>query len=293
MQGGNSRRQLRPREYHSLPATVLPAFVRRRRPHRGGTGHGSRRAERFRDVRQDEEHRRRQHGRHRGREAFRLEPVHRAGCRPRCFRRRPRPCPIIIILTLTPTVSRRPPSPGAAPSHGRESPPRAVRLHRLHGLRSLPLRGTVALPIATPGGARRPELRDVRGGVRTAPPAEPADEPTRSRGGRTGRQPRAGREPHGRGRLARRHAPPRPRGAATSPPRVAAGGGRGPTSLAPSDRARDRLAARGAVLQGATYAQEAGGVPSSVGVQPVQEAREVEVRAVPEELLLQQAVSER
>ena len=57
---------------------------------------------------------------------------------------------------------------------------RHPRLHRLHGLRALPLRGTVALPITTSTGEGRSELRDVRGGVRPATAAEPAGEPARS-----------------------------------------------------------------------------------------------------------------
>ena len=44
--------------------------------------------------------------------------------------------PIVILLPLRPTA-RRPASLAAAPSHGREPPPRVVRLHRLHGLRAV------------------------------------------------------------------------------------------------------------------------------------------------------------
>ena len=81
------------------------------------------------------------------------------------------------------------------------------RLHRLHGLRALPLRGTVALPITTSTGEGRSELRDVRGGVRPATAAEPAQSHVGDE--RTGDR-RAGRQPDGQGRLARRQASSRP-----------------------------------------------------------------------------------
>ena len=133
----------------------------------------------------------------------------------------------------------------------------------------------------------------MRCGVYAAPSADSTDGSSRFDGGCSPDRRWAWRRGiDGRGRLARCHAAARPSGVASSASRLAVGSGGSTSTVVTSRGTRRGFSAGCIVLQSASYFEETGGEPPTLGVQLVQTACQVEVREVSEELLLLETVSE-